>query len=86
MFIRNQKQFRNLVQKIFHNIQIESVKTPNPNFLKFIPVGKNILGDKGTLDISSRQYSSISPLAEELFEVPGVTRIFFGADYLSVAK
>jgi hypothetical protein len=69
MFIRNTKLFQSLVTRIMLNIQIESVKTPNPNFLKFIPVGREILGEKGTLDISSKQYSSISPLAEELFEV-----------------
>jgi hypothetical protein len=28
----------------------------------------------------------VSPLAKELFTVPGITRIFYGADYLSVAK
>lgn len=25
-------------------------------------------------------------MAQELFKVPGVTRIFYGSDYLSVAK
>jgi len=31
--------------------------TPNPNFLKFVPVGAKVLGDEGTLDISSAQYA-----------------------------
>lgn len=44
-------------------IHIDSLKTPNPNFLKFVPSGKDILGEKGTLDISSPQYANISPLA-----------------------
>jgi len=38
------------------------------------------------LDIPSRQYSDVSPLAQELFDIDGVTRVFYGADYLSVAK
>ena len=28
----------------------------------------------------------MSPLAEELFNIDGVTRVFYGADYLSIAK
>ena len=52
-----------LLSKLASFIHIESLKTPNPNFLKFVPSGKNILGDKGTLDISAPEYSSISPLA-----------------------
>ena len=38
------------------------------------------------MDIPSRKYSEVSPLAEELFNIEGVTRVFYGADYLSVAK
>ena len=38
------------------------------------------------MDIPSRQYSDVSPLAEELFGIDGVTRVFYGSDYLSVAK
>jgi hypothetical protein len=62
------------------------MKTPNPNFLKFFPIGHHVLGEQGTLDISSREYSDVSPLAIELFKVQGVTRIFYGPDYLSIAK
>lgn len=52
-----------LSNNIIALIHIDSLKTPNPNFLKFIPCGKDILGGKGTLDISSVQYADISPLA-----------------------
>ena len=52
-----------LRHNIISLIHIDSLKTPNPNFLKFIPCGKDILGAKGTLDISSVQYADISPLA-----------------------
>lgn len=42
-----------IILKITHNIAIETAKTPNPNFIKFIPVGHSVLGDQGTLDIPS---------------------------------
>jgi hypothetical protein len=60
---------KSLTNKIAYFIHIDSLKTPNPNFLKFIPDGQNVLGDKGTLDISSVQYANISPLAEDLFKI-----------------
>lgn len=52
-----------LLYKNCYFIHIESLKTPNPNFLKFVPDNHMVLGDKGTLDISSVQYANISPLA-----------------------
>lgn len=69
-----------------YNIYVETQKTPNPNFLKFIPDGQNVLGSEGTLDISDPKYAEVSPLAKKLFEIEGVTRVFYGPDYLSVAK
>jgi len=53
MFIKNIKASA-LLQIIRRNITIETSKTPNPNFLKFIPLGYNVLGEEGTLDIPSR--------------------------------
>ena len=40
----------------------------------------------GTLDIMSKEFASVSPLAEKLFEIKGVTRVFYGSDYMSIAK
>jgi hypothetical protein len=48
-----------LILKLARNIAIETAKTPNPNFIKFIPVGHSVLGDQGTLDIPSAQYSDV---------------------------
>jgi len=45
------------------------MKTPNPNFLKFVPQGKDIMGSKGSLDIPGPQYAEVSPLAAEIFKV-----------------
>ena len=65
---------------------IQTEDTPNPETLKFLP-GKDVLGagvparefEKGA-DVSS------APLAEMLFMIPGVARVFFGADFVSVTK
>lgn len=93
MLFGTSSSLRSLLLRNIHRIAIETSKTPNPNFLKFIPVGHVVLGDQGTLDISGPQFSDVpfppiqvSPLAKALFTVPGVTRVFYGSDYLSVAK
>jgi hypothetical protein len=62
------------------------MKTPNPNFLKFVPSGKDVMGSKGSLDIPGPQYANVSPLAESLFKIEGVTRVFLASDYLSISK
>lgn len=48
-----------LILTLRQSIVIETAKTPNPNFIKFIPVGHNVLGDQGTLDIPSVEYSDV---------------------------
>jgi len=63
---------------------IQTESTPNPATLKFLP-GRPVL-ENGTLDIRSRDAAAQSPLAERLFELPNVTGVFFGADFISVTK
>ncbi len=46
-----------LLHKYFAQIHIDTLKTPNPNFLKFVPSGKDIMGSKGSLDIVGPQYA-----------------------------
>ena len=73
------------------NIQMRSLfirttTTPNPACLKFIP-GKPVTGDiSQTMDFSSIRYTTISPLAQQLFQIDGVTRVFYGSDFISVTK
>jgi Fe-S cluster biogenesis protein NfuA len=62
---------------------IQTEQTPNPATLKFLP-GRPVL--EGTLDMPSREQAAASPLAERLFDVPGVTGVFFGADFITVTK
>lgn len=63
---------------------IQTEATPNPATLKFIP-GRMVL-DSGTMEFSSAESAARSPLAERLFAVPGVTGVFYGADFVTVTK
>lgn len=63
---------------------IETETTPNPATLKFLP-GRPVM-PAGTLDIRDSTTAQKSPLAQALFEVPGVTGVFFGSDFISVTK
>jgi Fe-S cluster biogenesis protein NfuA len=63
---------------------IQTEPTPNPNTLKFLP-GEAVA--KGAVsDYSSPEAATASPLASSLFAVEGVTRAFFGADFISLTK
>jgi len=63
---------------------IQTEATPNPATLKFIP-GRVVL-DGGTLEFASKEAAACSPLAERLFDVPGVTGVFYGSDFITVTK
>ena len=65
---------------------IQTEDTPNPATLKFLP-GKDVTGDgQPPVDIQRGGDVTAAPLAEMLFMIPDVTRIFFGSDYISVTK
>ena len=63
---------------------IQTEATPNPATLKFIP--GRVVVDAGTMEFSSREAAARSPLAEKLFDVPGVTGVFYGSDFITVTK
>jgi Fe-S cluster biogenesis protein NfuA len=63
---------------------IQTEATPNPATLKFLP-GRAVLAD-GTLDMPSPEEAAQSPLAERLFEIPGVSGVFLGSDFITVTK
>jgi Fe-S cluster biogenesis protein NfuA len=63
---------------------IQTEATPNPATLKFIP-GRTVL-DGGTMEFADREAAARSPLAERLFEVKGVTSVFYGSDFVTVTK
>ena len=63
---------------------IQTEDTPNPETLKFIP-GDIILKNR-TADFSNAETAKNSPLASRLFEIEGVSRVFFANDFISVTK
>lgn len=63
---------------------IQTEATPNPATLKFIP-GKPVL-DEGTMDFRDAEMAGVSPLARQLFTVPGVVGVFLGAEFVTVTK
>ncbi|MBW5433498.1 NifU family protein [Bradyrhizobium canariense] len=63
---------------------IQTEATPNPATLKFIP--GRVVVDGGPMEFANRESAARSPLAEKLFEVPGVTGVFYGSDFITVTK
>jgi Fe-S cluster biogenesis protein NfuA len=63
---------------------IQTETTPNPATLKFLP-GRSVLAS-GALDMPDRASAAKSTLAERLFDIPGVTGVFFGSDFITVSK
>ena len=63
---------------------IQTQPTPNPNTVKFLP-GREVSPDQPR-DFANIDAATASPLAEALFEIEGVTGVFFGEDYVSVSR
>jgi Fe-S cluster biogenesis protein NfuA len=63
---------------------IETEGTPNPATLKFLP-GRDVMGE-GTADFATASTAERSPLAYALFQLPGVSRVFLGGDFVSITK
>ena len=63
---------------------IETEGTPNPATLKFLP-GRDVMG-VATADFASSVSAVRSPLATDLFALPGVARVFLGGDFVTVTK
>ncbi len=65
---------------------IQTEDTPNPATLKFLP-GRDVTGEgRPPVDIVRGDSVAHAPLAEMLFMIPDVERVFFGSDYISVTK
>ena len=63
---------------------IQTEQTPNPATLKFLP-GREVMA-RGVADFTAPEKAASSPLARRLFEVDGVTGVFFGSDFITVTK
>ncbi len=64
---------------------IQTEPTPNPETLKFLP-GQPVTGATGPYDFASDAEAGTSPLAQALFGVSGVVRVFLGSDFISLTK
>ncbi|KAF8787337.1 NFU1 iron-sulfur cluster scaffold like protein [Argiope bruennichi] len=69
---------------IKRSLFIQTQETPNPNSLKFIP-GIPVL-ESGTFEAPNVKEASKSPLARQLFQIEGVSSVFFGPDFITVSK
>src|SRR3954451_11830341 len=63
---------------------IQTEATPNPATLKFLP-GRVVMPE-GTFEAKTPGQGEISPLAQRLFDVPGVSSVFYGYDFVTVTK
>src|SRR3954465_3142413 len=63
---------------------IQTEETPNPATLKFLP-GRAVV-EQGSVDFASPEGAARSPLAERLFKVEGVERVFLGQDFVTITK
>jgi len=64
---------------------IQTEATPNPATLKFLP-GREVLAS-GTADFrDAASARAASPLAGRIFDIAGVTGVFFGYDFITVTK
>ncbi|WP_455476344.1 NifU family protein [Bartonella sp. B17] len=64
---------------------IQTEATPNPETLKFLP-GRVVLSE-GVLEFRSQEETAqSSPLAAKLFNIPNVSGVFLGYDFITVTK
>ncbi len=63
---------------------IQTEETPNPATLKFIP-GRPVRPE-GPRDFRSPEEARISPLADRVFAIEGVSGVFLGHDFVTVTK
>ncbi len=63
---------------------IQTEQTPNPATLKFLP-GRPVLEGR-TRNFICRDDAKASPLAASLFDISGISGVFYGADFITVTK
>lgn len=63
---------------------IQTQSTPNPSSLMFYPA-KPVM-EAGSADFPNARSAMSSPLAKTIFGIDGITRVFFGSDFVTVTK
>jgi len=66
------------------SVFIQTQTTPNPSSLMFQP-GRDVYAE-GSKNFASAREAMASPLAKRLFNIDGVTNVFFGLDFVTVTK
>ncbi|KAL1343297.1 hypothetical protein HN51_029713 [Arachis hypogaea] len=66
------------------NMFIQTQPTPNPSSLMFY-AGKPVM-EVGSADFPNARSAMNSPLAKSIFGIDGITRVFFGSDFVTVTK
>jgi Fe-S cluster biogenesis protein NfuA len=64
---------------------VEYESTPNPNTLKFYPVGYNVAQGK-LLEFKKNSPFVNSSLARDLLEIDQIESVFYGSDFISISK
>lgn len=67
-----------------NKVSIHLEFTPNPNTLKFV-VSQDFL-ERGAANFTDKEKAKVSPLAEALFSVPGVTGVMIGRNFVTITK
>ncbi|NVK82871.1 MAG: NifU N-terminal domain-containing protein, partial [Cytophagia bacterium] len=65
------------------NIYMEA--NPNPNSMKFV-VNFMLLQDGISFDFPNAESAEQSPLAQELFKLPYIDRVFYMSNFITVTK
>lgn len=68
-----------------HNIHIYLESNPNPNSLKFV-TNMMLLPEGESFDFPDAESAEHAPLAQELFGIPNVRRVFYMSNFITVTK
>jgi NFU1 iron-sulfur cluster scaffold homolog, mitochondrial len=85
------RRYRHYSSTAAQQIFIQTLDTPNPESLKFVPSGVNILSNQdgnGFYVTNADPQSELlrSPLAKSLLDVEGVKSVYLGSDFVTVTK
>jgi Fe-S cluster biogenesis protein NfuA len=65
--------------------RLHAERTPNPDSIKWV-VGQRLVHHDGSAQFSERPSEEVSPLAARLFDIEGVTGVFFALNFATVTK
>lgn len=74
-----------MLQAAPKNVHIYLESNPNPNSLKFV-LNEMLVPEGLSFDFPDLESATLSPLAQELFAYPFVTRVFFMSNFITITK